>query len=404
MPDEEDKPTEKSGAHKKHLRPHEKHLRAHKKHLRGQALYHRRRQEDNERAIALFREAVEIDPDFALSHAALTEAYIDRFTPYEQDESNLDLAIDSARRAIDALDRNQARAHAALARALNFKGLHEEARKINEKALQLAPNDFEPNRRAAYLAEEDGEFSRQYELLRKCHRIDPNDPYQPFALGLTCMMAGDHKRADQWFKESIQVETNPVRRKILRANRLMFRGKLSDAEAHLRGLPLELRACGKTVLELLVACAARLGDWDTVLGLATKRLQQGPGSWEWDRWALVYLALRARALNDAPEVQRAAERISSLVHQEAQGSGIDHWAAYYLAVADRCLGNHEEAYKYLKEVFRQATRHLPLMLDDPSLDVFRGDESFRDLTMATEQANLQLREDIAAIDQQYELN
>ncbi len=287
MPEEKDTSTEKTGPHKKHLRPHEKHLLAHKKHLRGLALYHRRRKEDNERAIALFREAVEIDPNFALAHTALTDAYIDRFAPYEQgDESNLDLAIESARRAIDAFDHNQARAYATLARACNFKGLHEEARKQNDKALELAPNDFEPNRRAAYLAEEDSEFSRQYELLRKCHRIDPNDPYQPFALGLTCMMAGDHNRADHWFKESIQVETNPVRRKILRANRLMFRGKLSGAEARLRGLPLELRAYGKTVLELWVACAARLGDWNTVLDLATKRKQQGRGSWgEWDRWA-----------------------------------------------------------------------------------------------------------------------
>jgi tetratricopeptide (TPR) repeat protein len=162
-----------------------------------------------------------------------------------------------------------------------------------------------------------------------------------------------------------------------------------------------LRAHGKPVLELLVACAARLGDWNTVLDLATKRYQQGPGSWEWDRWALVYLALRARSLNEDSEVQRAAEQISSLVHKEAQRSAIDHWDAYYLAVADRCLGNYEEAYKHLKKVFRHATRHLPLMLDDPSLDVFRSDESFRDLTMATEQADLQLREEIAAIDQQY---
>jgi tetratricopeptide (TPR) repeat protein len=402
MPGEKDKPTEKSDAHEKHLRTHEKHLRAHKKHLRGQALYHRRRKEDNERAIELFREAVEIDPSFALAYAALTDAYIDRFAPYEQDESNLDLAIDSARRAIAAFDRNQARAHATLARALNFKGLHEEARKINDRALELAPNDFEPNRRAAYLAEEDGQFSRQYELLRKCHSIDPDDPYEPFALGLTCMMAGDHERADHWFKKSIKVEANPVRRKILKANRLIFQGKISDAEAILRGLPLELRAYGKTVLELLVACAARLGDWNTVLDLATRRYQQGPGSWEWDRWAHVYLALRARSLNDASEVQRAAEQISSLV--KAQGSAIDHWDAYYLAVADRFLGNNEEAYKYLRDVFRQATRHLPLMLDDPSLDVFRRDEDFRDLTMAAEQAALQLREDIAAIDRQYELN
>ncbi len=373
---------------------------AYEKYLHGQALYHLSHKEDNERAIALFREAVEIDPNFALAYVALANTYIDRVNLYEQDESNLDLAVDFARRAV-ALDPNQARAYATLARALNFKDSDEEAKRINDKALELAPNDFEPNRRAAYLAEVDGQFSRQYELLRKCHSIDPNDPYEPFALGLTCMMARDHERADHWFKESIQVEADPVRRKLLEANRLMFQGKLSDAEATLRGLPLELRAYGNTVLELWVACAARLGEWNTVSDIASKRFQQGPGYWGWDRWSLIYLALRARSLNDASGVQKAAEQISSIVHRAAQGSAIDHSEAYYLAVADRCLGNYEEAYKYLKDVFRQATRHLPLMLDDPSLDVFRNDESFRDLTRATEQADLQLRKDIAAIDQRY---
>ncbi len=373
---------------------------AYEKYLHGQALYHLSQKDDNERAIALFREAVEVDPKFALAYVALANAYIERASLFEQDESNFDLAVDFARRAV-ALDPNQARAYATLARALNFKGSDEEARRINDKALQLAPNDFEPNRRAAYLAEVDGQFSRQYELLRKCHSIDPNDPYEPFALGLTCMMARDHERADHWFKESIQVEADAVRRKILEANRLMFQGKLPDAEAILRGLPLELRAYGNTVLELLVACAARLGDWNTVSDLATKRYQQGSGYWKWDRWSLIYLALRASVFNDAPGARKAAEQITSIVRHENQGSSIDGWDAFELSVSERVLGNDGEAYKYLKPVFRIATRHLPLMINDPILDVFRGDHNFRELITETEKANDQLRKDIVQIERRY---
>jgi eukaryotic-like serine/threonine-protein kinase len=374
---------------------------AYQKYLQGQALYHLGHKEDNERAIDLFQQALGIDSGFALACVGLANAHIDRFDLYEQEESNVDVAVDYARRAI-ALDPAQARAYSTLARALNYKGLDEEAEKINDKALQLAPNDFEPNKRAAYLAQAVGRFDRLYELLRKCHSIDPADPYEPFTLGMTCLLAGDRGRAEHWFDVSIRIEHDAVRRRILEANWLIWRGKLAEADKTLRALPLEASAKGSnSVLQLLVASAARLGDWNTVSNLARKRYEQGRGSREFDKWSLAYLALWAKASDDQVALRQAAEQIRSLVLSQNQNSEISHWDAYYLAIGERYLGNKQEAYKYLSPIFRIAVLNLPLMINDPTLDVFRQDQEFSDLVRQSEEANAQLRGKISTIDRSY---
>jgi TolB-like protein len=53
-------------------------LAAYDLYLRGWALYQRYRQEDNEKAIDLFKQALALDPKFALSYSGLASAYVER--------------------------------------------------------------------------------------------------------------------------------------------------------------------------------------------------------------------------------------------------------------------------------------------------------------------------------------
>ena len=83
------------------------------------AFYELRHKDDNERAIALFRQAIEQDSKFAPGYAALGNAYIDRYAYYEAEAFWLDSAIDLFRKAT-TLDPRQARGYSGLARALNL--------------------------------------------------------------------------------------------------------------------------------------------------------------------------------------------------------------------------------------------------------------------------------------------
>ena len=116
-------------------------LAAYDFYLRGWALYQLYRQEDNEKAIDLFKQALALDPKFALSYSGLASAYVERVARFHGEKSWIDSAIHLCRQAI-ALDPKEVRGYTELAKALLFKDLGEEAREPIRKALELDPNDW----------------------------------------------------------------------------------------------------------------------------------------------------------------------------------------------------------------------------------------------------------------------
>src|ERR1700736_4747736 len=129
-------------------------------------------------AIALFRQALEEDPKFALACTGLANAYIERVDEFEGEAFWLDSALDLSQQAI-ALDPKQVRGYTALARAFSWKGFNDQANQCVRKALELAPNDVEALKRAAHQLTDADQIDKKYALLRKCHALSPNDPYAP---------------------------------------------------------------------------------------------------------------------------------------------------------------------------------------------------------------------------------
>src|SRR5262249_10330738 len=60
----------------------------------GQALWQNHRQEENDKAIDLFRQALERDPKFVLGYVGLADAYIERVKRFHGEDFWLDSAID----------------------------------------------------------------------------------------------------------------------------------------------------------------------------------------------------------------------------------------------------------------------------------------------------------------------
>ena len=84
--------------------------------LRGWGLYQLYRKEENEKAIDLFKQALEADPKFALAYTGLADAYIERVQRFHGEDFWSDSAIDLCQRAV-ALDPKEVRSYTELARA-----------------------------------------------------------------------------------------------------------------------------------------------------------------------------------------------------------------------------------------------------------------------------------------------
>ena len=96
-------------------------LTAYDLYLQGRSLWEVHRQEENDKAVELFKQSLEQDPKFVLAYIGLADAYIDRVKRFHGADSWLDSAIDLCQQAI-ALDPKQLRAYTGLAAAFNLKG------------------------------------------------------------------------------------------------------------------------------------------------------------------------------------------------------------------------------------------------------------------------------------------
>jgi serine/threonine protein kinase/tetratricopeptide (TPR) repeat protein len=372
-------------------------LTAYDLYLRGMAFFELRHEKDNDRAIALFLHAIEQDPKFALGYAGLANAYIDRVAYYEGEKFWLDTAIEFSTKAT-ALDPMQVRGYTALARAYSYKGLEVEAREQTNKALGLAPNDVEAIKRAIYQAQKTGQFDEVYALSRRCLVLDPNDPSNPYWLGKICASVGEGGLMEKWLHRALDVETDAQRHHMMECERMIFRRDFTSALNGLRDLPLELLTYDHTVLELLVACSARVGDWPTMQQFANTRLAQGSGNWSFDTFALAYLALSAHSAGQEAEAQ---ERANGLLASAKKNLGTSFWGQYYCAVGNRFLDRKEEAYEHLRTVFPMVVTALPLLGDDPTLEVFERDTEFQNMMSDVEKNNEKTRTRILEIEKNY---
>ena len=152
----------------------------------------------------------------------------------------------------------------------------------------------------------------------------------------------------------------------------------------MRRLPLELAAYDHPVFELLLACSARSGDWDSVVRIADSKLGDTSSISDWRANSLLYLAIAERAAGRDAEMKDQAQRLVSLIQEKGTEQDISHWETFYLAAAERFLGQKKQAYDHLVPIFSAVLRHLPLMSRDPALDIFRDDPEFQDLTVKLE--------------------
>ena len=83
--------------------------------LRGWGLYQLYQKDENEKAIDLFKQAIEADPKFALAYTGLADAYIERVQRFHSDDFWSDSAVDLCQRAV-ALDPKEVRSYTELAR------------------------------------------------------------------------------------------------------------------------------------------------------------------------------------------------------------------------------------------------------------------------------------------------
>jgi TolB-like protein len=184
--------------------------------------------------------ALELDPDFALGYAAKARDYAYSMARYLPRASGLSfedraaLATRNAERAL-SLDPENGLAYAALAGVHRMSGRFREAQLAMDKALALAPNDYQVvfDSLALHFVTRDGATALEY--ARRAARLNPPEGFLP--MGLAFVAAGDYAAAAEQFRPHAEYPTMPLeyaRAELLRGDKASTLESLHEQEK--RGL------------------------------------------------------------------------------------------------------------------------------------------------------------------------
>jgi serine/threonine protein kinase/Tfp pilus assembly protein PilF len=370
-------------------------LTAYDLYLQGRALWELHRQPENDKAIELFKKALEQDHRFVLAYIALADAYIDRTKRFHAEDFWLDSAIDLCRQAI-AIDPNQLRAYTVLANAFSVKGWFDRMDEPVRKALELAPNDWDANRMAAA---EFTEFRRQEEMyasIRKCFVTNPFDSWAPYELALICWTVGEKELAEKWMQRAIYLEPNAQRRQLMESERLVYRGDYASALPGLQQFPPDLKTHYTAAGDLLLFCYLKVGDWPAVASVVqAKADKENPTN-------LLRLALALRGTNREQEARQTAERVVILAQQKLPTTKSPRWMRFDLAAAARLLERKESAYERLRELMANGGFPDPVLgRVDPGLDPFKSDSEFQNILADLDKSHAAIRARILNIERNF---
>jgi serine/threonine protein kinase/tetratricopeptide (TPR) repeat protein len=321
----EQRPTESITAYEEYLRGRD---------AMGRFIYHSLSNEDIETAIAHFRRAIELDPNFALAYCALGGCYANLVIKCIGDADDAARAEEYLMRGL-ALDPNiiEARMHRVFV-DLTLGNKRRACEEI-ERLRREAPNDVGVQFTSAYIYRLDGEYEKSLRSLEKMLRLNPN--------------------------ERVIVSYN-------RARIFMYQGRYRDAMLELeQGRAIE--PDHPLIQTFRAVCFYRQGEPQKAVELMREVLEKNP---EIDG-IRPHLAIALSLTGD-----HAAAR-AQLTDRVKKVATADHDAPYWLATAYAVEGMRDEAFHWFETAIRLGNENRPWFESNPLWDDLRDDPRFIEL-------------------------
>lgn len=261
-------------------------VEAYEFYLRGRHFFKRFRKKDIEFARQMFRQAIDIDENFALAWAGYADCHSFLIMYVDPKPGYREQARDASTKAVE-LGPQLAEAHAS--RGLAYL-VHEEfnaSEREFEMALELNPHLFEAYYYFGRTCFHQGRLNEAMDLFRKAGEVDPTD-YQSRCLRIQILRGmGQLELAQVEAKDTIQVlekhlKWNPddARAYHLGAGTLVVLGKTDRAKRWLQRA-IEIDPDDPIVLYNVACNLSTLKEIDTALDYLAKAIETGTVSLAW---------------------------------------------------------------------------------------------------------------------------
>jgi TolB-like protein/Tfp pilus assembly protein PilF len=177
-------------------------------------------------ALPLYRQAVDMDANFALALARLS--YVESELAWLNGGGGLDVkqliaqARSDAERALQ-LAPDRAEAHLAIGYSEYYgRGDYAAARTAFDAALALRPNDADALAARGYVERREGRFDAAVASLQHAFTQDPRNSALANDLGETCMMIGRYADAAIWLRRALALDPENLGARIDLSNTILF--------------------------------------------------------------------------------------------------------------------------------------------------------------------------------------
>ncbi len=178
-------------------------IKAYECYLRGRQFFRQMRRKGLQYARELFREAIQIDPDYALAYAGIADCSSFLAMYFDASEANLTEADQASRKALE-LAPELAEAHAARGLAYSLSDRYEEAEQEFKTAIELDPTLFEAHYFYARSCVRQGRHREASRLFEQA--CEAREDYQARLLWAQSLEGmGAHEEAQVAYRKALEV-------------------------------------------------------------------------------------------------------------------------------------------------------------------------------------------------------
>ena len=286
-------------------------MQAHEFYLRGRQLVGKITDAAWRQAPAMFRRAIERDPEYAAAHAGLADVLAQQLLwRFARAEDVLPEATRAAHRALE-LAPDLAEAHVALGHLRSLTGDNEGATRSFERALALNPELFEAYHHFARHCLSHGQYERAAELFRTAFSLRPDDS-TVLAQAVAALDASGNKEvaeatareAEAALRHQIELDPDNARAHYMLAGILARLGQREAGKVHVE-TALQLQPADYATFYNAACYYSLAGEVERAVDLLERACELGGGSRDWFEHDSDLNPLR-----DHPRFQRMIARLA----------------------------------------------------------------------------------------------
>ena len=306
---------------------------AYQLYLKGRYYWNKRTEDGYQKAIESFKEAIQVDPNYALAYAGMADAYVFVNSPTLKRSEAMPLAEASARKALE-LDDGLAEAHTSLARIRMYLNFDWRAAEVEfKRAVELNPGYATAHQWYAEYLSSMGRLSEARSEIKRAQDLEPLSLTISNAAGIIHYFGREYDQAVVLFRRTLEMESGFARAHLWLGQTLAQMGKPDEALAE---------------IQKAIAISGRTPTAVSELGH-------------------VY-ALSGRGA----EANQILDELNKL-------SGVREVSRYSTAVIYACIGENDKAFELLEAAYREKDGGLIHLKVDPRLDRLRSDPRLADL-------------------------